>query len=313
MNRCWIAPFVITVCSSCSNAVMFYETDKISLTLEEKVDSAEPVSLSFGLKERVVLIAPTGDAGAGLSPAEGTKPRHLGAPTTVDDGWRLRAGEAASVITSFDFRKYEDKGVDRLFNDTINIRSVFITGAAARNLTPKQAQNAASAISLGALTETDLAVLNLYYGDLENLGYSALARRLDALIAFAPRTYEVDQYGSGSVPDAPAPCLLRTVRGGAEVKNVTDFGALLSYYSQLRDTVVKLSACLPQKGSAVYSGAIQEENRTILPITEQIARDRNLWNVRDRSRALQEELAKRVNLEPAVAELVALVRTKLGG
>ena len=54
---CWI---LLTFLTGCSNALYFYETEKISLTAEARPDSSQPVQGSLGIKQRVVLIAPKG-------------------------------------------------------------------------------------------------------------------------------------------------------------------------------------------------------------------------------------------------------------
>lgn len=48
---------ILLILSSCSNALYFYETDKISLTLEARPDSTQPVQGNFGLKQRLALVS----------------------------------------------------------------------------------------------------------------------------------------------------------------------------------------------------------------------------------------------------------------
>lgn len=45
--------------TACTNALYFYETDKISLTLEARPDSSQPVQGNFGLKQRIALVTPS--------------------------------------------------------------------------------------------------------------------------------------------------------------------------------------------------------------------------------------------------------------
>ncbi len=104
-------------CCSCSNTLYFYETEKISLTVEGRPDSTQPVQGNLGIKQRAVLIVP---------------PR--------------ATGEALSAISSFQFTK-SPGGV---FNfGPVTIRAALVTGEAATNLTPHQQQNAARAVTEG--------------------------------------------------------------------------------------------------------------------------------------------------------------------
>ncbi len=101
-------PGTFLLCCSCSNTIYFYETEKISLTVEGRPDSTQPVQGNLGIKQRAVLIVPPKDG-----------------------------GEALSAISSFQFTKLPGG----FFNlGTVAIRSALVTGEAATSpSTPQQA------------------------------------------------------------------------------------------------------------------------------------------------------------------------------
>ena len=97
----------------CTNALYFYETGKISLTLEGRPDSTEPVQGNLGFKQRTAVVAPGKLDGDGKA--------------VMDSG---------SMISSFRFGT----------KDKISIHTALITGQAARCLDDTEAQEAATAI-----------------------------------------------------------------------------------------------------------------------------------------------------------------------
>jgi len=126
----------------CTNALYFYETEKISLIVEARPDSTQPVQGSLGIKQRVVLIAPK----------------------------KNENNEAVSAITSFSFNIIPKAGT--IFNPVL-IQTAFITGDAAAQLCPAEAQNAAQAIE-GILmplkaTEQDVEVKKKLTLSLKNI------------------------------------------------------------------------------------------------------------------------------------------------
>lgn len=108
----------------CVNPPMyFYETEKISLTVEARPDSSQPVQGSLGIKQRLALIAPKknqNDSSKGV-------------------------GEAVSALSSFSFKISPKE--NNLF-DPLLIQTAFITGKAASDLTVPEAVFAARAITL---------------------------------------------------------------------------------------------------------------------------------------------------------------------
>jgi len=102
----------------------FYETEKISLTVEARPDSSQPVQGSLGIKQRLALIAPKknqNDSSKGV-------------------------GEAVSALSSFSFKIMPKE--NNLF-DSVLIQTAFVTGEAAAKLdTPEDVAKVASAITL---------------------------------------------------------------------------------------------------------------------------------------------------------------------
>ncbi|MGQ0445680.1 MAG: hypothetical protein ACT4O2_11295 [Beijerinckiaceae bacterium] len=93
----------------CSNALYFYETEKIAMSLEGRPDSSQPVQGSLGLKQRVAVVVPPED------------------PDTMTKA----KSEALSMISSFRFRK--DPGTLRDIGP-VTIQTAFVTGKAAKCL-----------------------------------------------------------------------------------------------------------------------------------------------------------------------------------
>jgi len=115
---------------SCSNALYFYETDKISLLVEARPDSSQPIQGNLGLKQRVALVTP-----ATKNPE----------------------GDALSGISSFRFKIAEETG----FNP-VTIQSAFITGDAASCLNQEQTAIAASILALsGELEKQNAAIAKI--------------------------------------------------------------------------------------------------------------------------------------------------------
>src|SRR5262245_45778434 len=107
----------LLICCSCSNTLYFYETEKISLTVEGRPDSTQPVQGTLGIKQRAVLIVP---------------------PKT--------GGEALSAISSFQFTKSPGE----VFNfGPVTIRAALVTGEAATNLDSFQRKKVARAVTEG--------------------------------------------------------------------------------------------------------------------------------------------------------------------
>ena len=111
--------FLSLLLTGCANSIYFYETEKISLTVEARPDSTQPVQGNLGIKQRVALIVPK----KSNDNADGK------------DGKDGKDGEALSTVSSFDFRIIDDENFFR-FNPIL-IRTAFVTGEAAGKLYDK--------------------------------------------------------------------------------------------------------------------------------------------------------------------------------
>lgn len=150
IKRYSLAIALLTLLNGCSNALYFYETEKVSLTVEARPDSSQPVQGSLGIKQRVVLIAPkksnevdVSKKGSGGDVAETVvkKDGKDDTPEKNDD-----KNDAVSAISSFNFKIIPTK----IFEfSPVMIQTAFITGDAAAGLEPYQAVDAARAIALG--------------------------------------------------------------------------------------------------------------------------------------------------------------------
>lgn len=121
---CFILP-------SCTNALYFYETDKISLTAELRPDSTQPIQGNLGIKQRVALVTPSINGQGG--------------------------GEGLSAISSFRFGMEPQPGLLNL--PMITIRTALITGDAASQLNDEQAAKASVILSFtGELEKQNEAI-----------------------------------------------------------------------------------------------------------------------------------------------------------
>jgi hypothetical protein len=118
---------LVPIFSGC-NAIYFYETEKISLTLEARPDASAPVSGNLGYKQRIAAVVPPNDA---------TSSAKLGATT-----------DAVSLLSSFYFNK------DTGFSGAVTIETSLISGKAASSLQAGEATEAAKAMAVPALDET---------------------------------------------------------------------------------------------------------------------------------------------------------------
>lgn len=123
----------------CTNALYFYETEKISLIVEARPDSTQPVQGSLGIKQRVVLIAPKKSDASKKNNISDTPKKN----DNCDPPKKIDNDDAVSAISSFSFNIIPKAGT--IFNPVL-IQTAFITGDAAACLKETEAQNAAQAI-----------------------------------------------------------------------------------------------------------------------------------------------------------------------
>jgi hypothetical protein len=131
------------------NTIYFYETEKVSLTVEGKADASEPVAGNIGYKQRVVAVLP-GEKSQQLTDSEQKllDGSAAGKSELVKDLEKKEAGEAVSLISYFNLTK---SPTGKLFDDPVEIRTAFVTGSAALALSDQQAADVAR-----AMTDRDL-------------------------------------------------------------------------------------------------------------------------------------------------------------
>jgi len=163
------------------NSVYFYETEKVSFTIEGRPDPTAPVAANLGLKQRVVLIA----------------------PASAETGTNQATGDALSVLSSFRFQIHAKEPRQPFSRMTID--SALITGRPAQSLLPKETANAISALTGGEvqpIISYDISVLRMMFQGVKQLQATlpadsdyqdqikALTGNLNALDGLAPQKYD---------------------------------------------------------------------------------------------------------------------------
>ena len=220
---------IFSVLVSCSNALYFYETDKISLTAEVRPDSSQPVQGNFGLKQRIALITPP-----------------------------KSDGEALSVITSFRFKKHPGGGAFDI--GPVSIKTAFITGEAAAN--NGNAVGAATAI-VGATTVknsgVDISVMrnivSLIEEDKDNTQAVKLLGQLNALgKVIIPDNYTVTIYGA--IPRTSFFELQALHNINTKISLPRDINGVLTYWGQLNGSFKTLKSVLKTPHDYLFNSQI---------------------------------------------------------
>jgi hypothetical protein len=142
-----VLAIAFTWLTGCSNALYFYETEKIAMSLEGRPDSSQPVQGSLGLKQRVAVVV----------------------PPEVPDTMTAKS-EALSMISSFRFHK--DPGEERRFDiGPVTIQTAFVTGKAAKSLEQPEAGEIARAIAqapvIGKAISTEGEIADIILSNLD--------------------------------------------------------------------------------------------------------------------------------------------------
>jgi len=145
--------------SGCSNAIYYYQSDRVSLTLETRPDPTQPVQGNLGIKQRIAVITP----GLESTPTEeASQPPSVSPPPAGSGGSsgsspsvarEARKGEALSMIGSFKFGKEKGSAGD---TGPVVIKAALICGDAATGLKPDEVK-AATAALVGIPTYDSLA------------------------------------------------------------------------------------------------------------------------------------------------------------
>ncbi len=93
----------------CSSAIYFYETEKVSITLEGRPDAAQPVSANIGVKQRAALVAPP------------------------------KSDNSKSLVSKFDLLVKDEPDS---WWDSLTIDSILLTGSAATKMEGENANRA---------------------------------------------------------------------------------------------------------------------------------------------------------------------------
>lgn len=245
MIRIMFLAIVFLTITGCG-AVYFYETEKVSLTLEGRPDPTAPVAGNLGLKQRVVLIAPATHTDDATPATTGTA-----ATTSTTSLSKRPAGDALSVINSFRFQIHAKEQGQWFPRMTID--GALITGQPARELSPGETSSA-----IGALSGVDVAPIVGHQIGVHRLMFDAvktaqskaspgtpdrqklddLMSRLNALEAIVPDKYNVLIFSgtitSGAFDPIPAFTPGQPVLG-------TGFDRVLNYLAALNDSVTALA------------------------------------------------------------------------
>jgi hypothetical protein len=125
-----IVVFLGALTGCAPHAVYFYETEKMSMTLEARPDPSQPVQGNLGLKQRVILVAPRKTNENANSTA---KDRTDSTPKSKSE-----SGDSASVLSSTRFSKTPVEGSVRV--GAFLIQSVLLTGDAAECAVPNSSE-----------------------------------------------------------------------------------------------------------------------------------------------------------------------------
>lgn len=142
----------------CTNALYIYQTERISLTLEGRPDSTQPIQGNLGLKQRIAVITPGMEPGSkakGKQQSNEQKPSTGGKASTSQQSkgqGETVKGEALSLISSFRFKK-EKGGIFDM--GPVTIQAALVTGDAAAKLTEEEVKNVAEALSSRAIPTYD--------------------------------------------------------------------------------------------------------------------------------------------------------------
>lgn len=282
------AACMLTLGGGCSNAVYFYETDKISFTAEGRPDATSPVSANLGIKQRVALVVPGGDPaqrtgvdpqykpqapvsttpapGADVAPhAPDTAPPN--GPLSVPDNAQVQTGaesrrDAVNVISYFNFSKEPPRPGTPWKDDRFVIESAFVTGRAASELSGEEAANAAVAITgRPTLTATDYAAFYRLYrilksDDSRTDSEEKLLTALDDLDRTVPQVYPVSVFVVTTMP-GPDGANVQAIRvdhaADSPVRTDADsVGYVLvnAYLAELNASAERLKDVLTPKGDA---------------------------------------------------------------
>jgi uncharacterized protein YceK len=171
MKHISLFALVVLVLSGCSSALI-YETEKVALSIEARSDPSQPVSGTFGAKQRVALVLPGKNSGVG------------------------KPGEALSVVSYFNLDL--DTGTS-INDDGLIIDTVLLTGEAASQF--KDDSSKAAPVFKTISTDPDNYKLALIKIARHQLMYTEIKTRAEAGDPAAKRYKEGLDELSSLIPD----------------------------------------------------------------------------------------------------------------
>ncbi len=229
---------VASVLAGCSNALYFYETDKIALNIEARPDASQPIQGNLGLKQRVVLVAPK----------------------------KNKNDDAVSSISSFSFKSLPHNTQHRL--GTVLIQTAFITGDAAAELNGLAAAAAKAIVQDGGNDAgVDLAIMRFIVDALANRHTQEADTHLSLLNALAkaviPTKYPFPIFAITS-SGAHSQTLAIDIAADTPIPAPIDMNSALDYFSDVETSAETLAMVIehPQnyqwKNAPLTDGVIIE-------------------------------------------------------
>ncbi len=120
ISHLFMTALVSATTAGCSNALYFYQTERIAMVLEARPDSSQPIQGSVGIKHRIALVTPA----------------------------KEKEGDSVSALSKFAFEK-KPGSLGRV--GPVTIRSTLLTGQATKELTQSQTTAAVAAMADGEL------------------------------------------------------------------------------------------------------------------------------------------------------------------
>lgn len=227
---------VILVLSGCSSALI-YETEKVAISIEARSDPSQPISGTFGAKQRVALVLPGKESGIG------------------------KPGEALSVVSYFNLDL--DTG-DGLNDDGLVIDTVLLTGEAASQFQSSDEKNVSKVFDTISrdpdshkFRAIKTAHLALAYNGLLELAKNGdtqagkHAANLDALSSMLPDTLKFNVYRSDL--QSGGYHIPQNYEKGSPVKK-DNFYDVIYYISKMDDAVEGYEKIIKKRGNLILNG-----------------------------------------------------------
>jgi hypothetical protein len=245
------------------SSVYYYETDKISVSLEARPDPTAPIQGNIGVKQRIVAFVPPTtrkalsptEASAAMTSLDASAKKEIQDDMAKSDMASARKaafallanedeiinGDALSVLSSLRFHKFpKPSGASILQAGRITIDSSLITGNAAKIVTnPGTALQALSGAGSTGVPLQKLAALSTIYGTLAtdtSTQAPVIKADLDSLKSLLPDKYPFTVYKAGK--DAADIGIYKSKDDGVKKD---DFNDVLEYVARLEHSALVLN------------------------------------------------------------------------